>query len=143
MNPNRRPVWIWFVVAWLVLGVLYAYPMRASVSGAITPWEGVTRGLTHVTPVALAAAVIWWVTGIITWPPRSRWRFFAVHIAAAATYGVVWLAIDTSIIAWTTGYRIAFEIVRIFAGFQVLDGVMLYAAIAAVSYVVRIARRLR
>jgi LytS/YehU family sensor histidine kinase len=143
MKTVRRPIWLWFALAWLVLGVLYAYPMRASVSRAITPWEAITRGLTHVTPVALVAGVIWWFTGVVTWPPRRRWRFFAVHAIAAALYGFAWLAIDTSIIAWSTGYSVAFEIVRIFAGFQVLDGVVLYASIAAVSYVVRIARQLR
>jgi signal transduction histidine kinase len=140
---KRRSIWLWFTLAWLILGVLYAYPMRASVSRAITPWEAITRGLTHVTPVALAAGVIWWLTGIVTWPPRRRWRFFAAHVLAAALYGFIWLAMDTSIIAFSTGYSIAFEIVRTFAGFQVLDGVMLYASIAAVSYVVRIARQLR
>lgn len=143
MTTARRPIWIWFVLAWVALGMLYAYPMWASVNRAITPWQSISRGLTHVTPVALAGVVIWWFTGVVGWPPRSRWRFFAVHILAAAAYGFAWLAIDTSIIAWSTGYPIAFEIVRVFAGFQVLDGVILYASIAAVSYTVRIARRLR
>jgi len=143
MKTARRPIWIWFALAWLVLGVLYAYPMRAAVSRAITPWESVARGMTHVTPVALVAGAIWWLTGVVTWPPRRHWRFFAVHLVAAAAYGFVWLAIDTSIIAFGTGYSVAFEIVRVFAGFQVLDGVMIYASIAAVSYVVRIARQLR
>jgi sensor histidine kinase YesM len=143
MTNTRRPIWIWFALAWIVLGVLYAYPMRAAVSGVISPWQSLARGLTHVTPVGLATFAIWWFTGNVTWPPRSRWRFFAVHIVAAAAYGFAWLAIDTSIIAWSTGFPIAFEIVRLFAGFQVLDGVILYASIAAVSYVIRIARRLR
>src|SRR5215831_19465786 len=143
MQPTRRTNWIWLMVAWLVLGVLYGYPMRAAVGRAITPWEGIIRGLTHVAPVGLATVAIWWFTGVVTWPPRSRWRFFALHIAAAATYGFAWLAIDTSIIAFGTGYSIAFQIVQVFAGFQVLDGVMLYASLAAISYVVRIARQLR
>src|SRR5262249_39912487 len=115
-DMKRRSIWLWFALAWLVLGVLYGYPMRASVSGAITPWQGIARGLTHVAPVALAAGVIWWFTGVVTWPPRRRWRFFVVHVLAAAVYGFVWLAIDTSIIAYSTGYTVAFEIVRVFAG---------------------------
>src|SRR5215831_650613 len=143
MQTTRRTNWIWLTFAWLVLGVLYAYPMRTIVSGAITPWEAITRGLLHVTPVGLGAIAIWWFTGIVTWPPRSRWRFLAIHIAAAAIYGFGWLAIDTSIIVLSTGYPVAVEIIRTFAGFQVLDGVMLYASLAAISYVVRIARRLR
>jgi signal transduction histidine kinase len=141
--PRHRPLWPWFVLTGLTFGVLYAYPMWASVNGAITAWQSMTRGLTHVIPVALAAVMIWRLTGVMTWPPRHRWRFFAIHAAAAAAFGFVWLAIDTSLIAISTGYRIAFEIVRVFAGFQVLDGVIIFAAIAAVSYVVRIARQLR
>lgn len=143
MTPTRRPIWLWFAIAWLIFGVLYAYPMWASVSGVISPWESITRGLTHVTPVALAGIGIWWFTGTVSWPPRSRWRFFALHVLAAAAFGFAWLAIDTSIIALSVGYSVAFQIVRVFAGFQVLDGVILYASIAAGSYVIRIAKRLR
>lgn len=143
MTLNKRSLWIWIPVAWLVLGALYALPMRAAVLDAISYRQALARGLTHVVPVALASIVMWLVTGIMTWPPRHRWRFFAAHVVMAAAFGFLWLAIDTSIIAWTTGLPIALEIVRVFAGFQVLDGVILYASIVSVSYVIRIGRRLR
>jgi len=139
----RRPIWIWVTLAWLVFGVLYAYPMWAAVNGSITAWQSVARGLMHVAPVALGGIGIWWVTGVVSWPPRSRWTFFALHVLIACTFGVLWLLIDTSGIARSIGYTAAFQIVGVFAGFQVLDGVLVYASIAAISYVIRIAKRLR
>ena len=143
MTRTRRPIWLWFAIAWLILGVLYAYPMWASVSGVISPWESITRGLTHVTPVALAGIGIWWFTGI------ASGRLAVVGASSRSTFSPRprlgspgWRSTPPSS-RGAPGYPIAFKIVRVFAGFQVLDGVILYASIAAVSYVIRIAKRLR
>jgi LytS/YehU family sensor histidine kinase len=46
-------------------------------------------------------------------------------------------------IAFGTGFRAAIAITRTFAVFEIFDGVIFYSVIAAVSYVVRIATRLR
>jgi sensor histidine kinase YesM len=143
VSSNRRPIWIWVAIAWLVFGVLYAYPMWAAVYGSISASQSIARGLMHVAPVALGGVGIWWITGAVSWPPRSRWRFFALHAVVAVAFGVLWLLIDTTGIARSVGYANAFQIVRVFAGFQALDGILVYASIAAISYVIRIARRLR
>ena len=59
------------------------------------------------------------------------------------SFALIWLGVEISLIASSTGYRLAWEITRQFAGFQAFDGTFFYGLIAAGSYVIRIASRLR
>jgi two-component system LytT family sensor kinase len=80
---------------------------------------------------------------VLPWPPRSPWRFVALHASAATAFAVIWVASEIGEIALTTGWSVALQIGGTFAGFQLLDGFFVYSVIAAVSQVIRIATRLR
>jgi LytS/YehU family sensor histidine kinase len=71
------------------------------------------------------------------------WQFLLAHAALAVAFAVLWLSTEIGVIAAQTGLSVAIEIGKSFAGFQAIDGVFFYGLIAAASYVIRIATRLR
>lgn len=150
MSKNTARVWIWYAIGWVPVGILYSISqkVRSSLALLVEPrpmtWvESLIGGFGYVMPVALLGVAVWWLTRVLPWPPRRMSRFFATHILAAATFALVWLGVEVGLLAMNTGIALALRIAHSFAGFQVLDGVFVYGLIAAVSYVVLIARRLR
>jgi signal transduction histidine kinase len=145
MTATQRRAWVWYAVAWLVVGVVYASmmthsrPMFIGLSTSIAFLEGIG----YVVPVAFLGVGVWYFTGWLAWPPRHAWRFVAWHLGAAMIFSWSWLAAQGAWIAVGTGVRAAVLIVGSFAGYAVLDGVFVYGIIAAGSHAVRIASRLR
>jgi hypothetical protein len=145
MTATQRRAWVWYAVAWLVVGVVYASmmthsrPMFIGLPTSIAFLEGIG----YVVPVAFLGVGVWYFTGWLAWPPRHAWRFVAWHLGAAMIFSWSWLAAQGAWIAVGTGVRAAVLIVGSFAGYAVLDGVFVYGIIAAGSHAVRIASRLR
>ena len=138
---TRSRLWLWYALAWIPLALFYSVLVAAH--PAIVRRERAGSGTTYVAPVALLGVAIWWLSGVVEWPPRNVARFVAIHVAAMVSFALIWLGVEISHIASSTGYRVAWEITRQFAGFQALDGTFFYGLIAAGSYVIRIASRLR
>lgn len=140
MKPRSR-LWFWYAAAWVPLGLFYSALMARTRSMSVE--NALLQGTTYVAPLALFGIAIWWLSGVLEWPPRHRTRFIAVHVLSAMLLSTIWVGIEVSLIATSTGYSLAFEIARAFAGFQALDGLFFYGLLAAGSYVIRMAGRLR
>jgi two-component system LytT family sensor kinase len=137
----RGKAWIWYALAWIPVALFYAIPMARTRPMSVA--QALAQGFSHVLPAALLGVGVWALTRIIDWPPRDKWRFTALHVLGAAVFSAAWLSIEVGMIAIATGFSAAIELSKIFAGFQAIDGVFVYALIAAASYVIRIATRLR
>ena len=138
---TRSRLWLWYAGAWLPLGLFYSVLMSRTRPMSVA--NALVQGTTYVAPVALLGVAIWWLSGVVEWPPRNVARFVAIHVAGMVSFALIWLGVEISLIASSTGYRLAWEITRQFAGFQALDGMFFYGLIAAGSYAIRIASRLR
>jgi two-component system LytT family sensor kinase len=142
---TRRSIWWWYSAAWIPIMLGYIVPMwtTARFPGS-TIANAVIQSVSHWLTPALLGVVVWWLTSKVHWPPRSMWRFAAMHGAVAVLFSTVWLLADVSfILLGTRDLSATLFIVRSFQGFQFFDGLFVYAMMAATSHVVRIAGRLR
>lgn len=141
MAISRRRAWTLYVLGWVPIALMHA--MNVAATAPLTAMQVLDTALSYVIPVALLGVVVWWLSGVLVWPPRSKWRFVLVHTVAAVALAAIWLVAEVGAISMGTGVYAAIEIAKTFAGFQAADGVLVYALIAAGSYVIRIATRLR
>jgi len=141
MLSARVRAWGWYVVAWIPIAMFYAIPMARTRPMSVV--QALRQGFTHVIPAALLGVAVWWVTSIVRWPPKNRWKFALIHAVGAVAMSVLWLTFEVGLIAFYAGWAVAIDASKIFAGFQAIDGVFMYALIATGSYVIRIALRLR
>jgi two-component system LytT family sensor kinase len=141
MTISEKRAWTWYVVGWIPIAFFHALNVAATTP--MNAYASVLNGVSYVVPVALLGVGVWWLTGVLAWPPRNRWRFIFVHALAALSLAAVWLGAQVLAIASATGMYAALEIAKAFVGFQAADGVLVYALIATASYVLRIGSRLR
>jgi signal transduction histidine kinase len=143
----KQRAWWGYAAAWIPIALIYTVV-------AITPHPiyqrpvpplivAIIEGISYVAPVALMGVVVWRFTGMLTWPPRSLWRFLITHVVAAIAFSSAWLASQWALIGASVGLHMATEIVKGFAGFQIIEGIFVYGLVAAGSHAIRIATRLR
>jgi LytS/YehU family sensor histidine kinase len=105
--------------------------------------DALVASMLSVAPAWLLGLGVWWLTGKIPWPARSRPRFFAAHLLLALVYGALWSAVIAWLIA-TNASRSEFdEYVQKALGWQAVMGCFAYGVVAAVGYITRVSRRLR
>src|SRR5262245_1671835 len=104
---SRLRAWAWYAVAWTPIALCYAVPMARTRPMSVE--QSLLQGFTHVIPAALLGIVVWRFTAIVAWPPRSRWRFVAVHLVGAIAMSVAWLGFEVGLIARYTGWTEAIE----------------------------------
>ncbi|MFI5230702.1 MAG: sensor histidine kinase, partial [Gemmatimonadales bacterium] len=143
MKALLRRGWLWYVVAWIPMAFLYAEVMKQIPNRSLPYSVALSEAFSSIAPVAMLGVAAWWLSGRVSWPPRRVWSFALVHLAAMALFIGLWLAAEVTMIAFGTGFRAAIAITKTFAVFETFDGVIFYSVIAAVSYAVRIATRLR
>jgi two-component system LytT family sensor kinase len=141
MNAAQRRAWWWYAAAWVPVAAFFSVLMAKT--GAPTLRVALIQGVSYVIPVAVLGVGVWRLTSLLDWPPRSIPRFLGTHVAGAVLFSLTWIAVEIALIARAQGFRAAIETSRIFAGFEALEGIFIYGLIAAVSYVIRIATRLR
>ena len=137
--------WVAYAAAWLPHATIYATIFFIAAGPSIP--RAIFWTLCNVGSAALLGVVVLRLCDRLPWTPYGRARFFAVHVAAALTYATAWisfmmllLSIEQSIAAgrWTP---------TAFAGaivaWSVLLGVMIYATIASIAYVIQVSTRLR
>jgi sensor histidine kinase YesM len=141
MTKKRAQMWAWYAAAWVPLAALYSIiitrqrPMSAG--------DSLRSGVGYVLPVALLGVGVWWLTRIVVWPPKSRWRFFVTHAFLAATFAGLWLFAEVALIAVGTGFALAIQISKSFALFQSLDALLFYGILSTGSYLIGAVSRLR
>jgi two-component system, LytTR family, sensor kinase len=141
MKITRASGWSWYALVWVPIALLHSLNIAAT--SPIPFSQALIAGVTYVIPVALLGAAVWWLTGILGWPPRTPWKFVLVHVLAAVLLSATWLTLEVGSMVAAMGMYAALELAKTFAGFQGVDGLIVYSLIAAGSYVIRIAARLR
>jgi hypothetical protein len=94
---TKARAWFWYWIAWIPFAVIYAImtamPVSTRIQRPIPPLPlAFVEGLTYVAPVAIMGVVVWWLVGRLAWPPRSTWRFIAVHVAVGTVFSILWLS---------------------------------------------------
>jgi signal transduction histidine kinase len=143
---TKKRAWLSYAAAWIPVALMFTAvtitprPVFQRPVPSLLP--AIVEGITYVVPVALMGVAVWWFTGMLAWPPRRAWRFLLAHVAAGIAFSGGWLVSQWALIVWDVGVRLATEIVKTFAGFQIIEGVFVYGLVAAGSHAIRIATRL-
>jgi sensor histidine kinase YesM len=140
-RTRNNPV-IWGLVAWFVIAIAYVIPMLETRPGA-SLLSALVSSFSHWLMPAILSPVIWRWTARVPWPTKTPVRFTVLHLVSAAVFTSVWFSFDFLMISWAIGLTAALALVKTFQGFQLIDGAFFYFMIAAASYVVRVATRLR
>lgn len=138
---GRLRGWLLYAIAWVPVAVAYGHLIGGE--RGVTGWAKVSEGVQAAALPALLGVIVWWITGRIRWPARRPVVFFLLQVLLAAAYAIVWLLLVIGGIASGTGLARALEIVSVFAGWQLVSGVLMYGITAGIAYAIRISRSLR
>jgi LytS/YehU family sensor histidine kinase len=145
MAGKSSKFWIVYLAAWLPYAASYAAVFLAQGSASMT---AVIRGtLINIGSAALLGLGVLRICERFPWKHHRRRWFFPAHIGFVATYSLLWLlammlmvTLERSVIAgrWTS---VIFARPVIYWTF--LSGIMIYATISSVAYVIQVSSRLR
>ncbi|HEY9226543.1 MAG TPA: hypothetical protein VIP11_07860, partial [Gemmatimonadaceae bacterium] len=141
MSRTRAQMWAWYAAAWIPLAAMYSIVITRQQPMSIG--QSLVRGVWYVLPVPLLGVGVWWLTRVLVWPPKSRWRFFITHAFLASAFAGLWLFAEVAIIARSTGFAQAIEICKTFAVYQSVDAVLFYGILSTGSYLIGVVSRLR
>ena len=141
MIPRRGRGWLLYAAAWVPIALVYGQLIGAQ--RGVGGLQAIVSGIDYTLTPALLGAGVWWVSGRVLWPARNATVFFLAHVALAALYTMVWLAVVLASIALGTGWARAVTITSAFAGWQFTYGIWAYGIIAGISYAIRISGSLR
>ena len=131
--PRRRTLEA-ALPAWLLSTLMFAALYQGFPST-----RAFAKGAALAAVTAVSALVLWWASGRIPWPRRVTLGVYAVHLAAAAAYGVLWAGLDlgqASLIAGENRFRY-------FSLDLVLYGVIIYGLAMGLFYAIRAQQRAR
>jgi signal transduction histidine kinase len=143
--PRSRRFWLVYAAAWLPYAALYLLIFLSE--GRSTPATAVVDVLTNVGTAAVLGLSALAATGRMRWSSRRPLAFFLAQTALALAYAAAWWAaiglvftVRTSLARgeWTPRYLGGYAL-----PWQMFSGVMVYAAIAGISYALQAAGRLR
>ena len=141
MTKTRAQMWVWYAAAWLPMAAFYSLIITSQ--RPMSAGESLMTVVGYVLPAALLGVGVCWLTGIVAWPPKSRWRFFVTHAFLASAFAGLWLLAEVALIASSTGFTQAIHIIKTFALFQARDGVLFYGIVSIGSYLIGAVSRLR
>jgi signal transduction histidine kinase len=125
--------WLPMLAMWVVLSMAY---------GQLSFAAALPRASATVAVAAILGLGVWHFCARMPWPHELRIRFYALHLAAATLYSVLWLACLFASEPLLTGtpIREAFRSARA-TGWWVVLGLCLYGVVAGVSYAIQTQRR--
>lgn len=133
------PWWV-YAAALVPLGILYAAALVTT--GTLPLSLAIRQAIVFVAPISLIGVGVWWLSG------KLAGRFHpagivAAHLVVALVVTAAWLAFEVGMIAAEANLTLALQVARGFAGFQVIDGLFVYAVLSTGSHVIRVSARLR
>lgn len=134
-----------FLLAWFPLAVLWALFLVSYGNGTIRPTVAIQSAVQSIGSAAVLSLVIWWFSGVVAWPERVRFGFYAAHLAMALVYSASWQISVSAFEAVQSG-RSVFVVLGDqwgLVGWRVLTGVCLYGLVAGTCYALRIREKLR
>ncbi|MGQ0720772.1 MAG: sensor histidine kinase [Candidatus Eiseniibacteriota bacterium] len=145
MDLRHARFWTWYALAW---APFLAIIILAFVASGQDPLLWVLLGaLINTAPAAVLGVPLVRLCRRLRWTPDSPGRFFAVHAALALAWGVVVAGIESALFvalgSWRNGSLHFDAFVPAIALWQLLIAVIVYCAIAGVTYTTEIQSRLR
>ena len=130
-------VWLPYAASYVAVFVQQGSPILSAISDA----------LSNVVTAALLGVCVLWICRRLPWSVYCRPWFFVLHIALAALYAVLWIVAICSLYTllatiqrgqWTP------VVLRSWAlQWELFSGLMIYATLASVAYVLQVAANLR
>jgi len=136
--------WLIYALAWLPYAASYAaiFVQQGSSVGSAT-----IDALCNVASAALLGVGVLWFCRRLSWSLRRHSWFFAAHLVAAALYAFLWVSAVSAIftvLATIEKNHLTIVFLRSFAlQWELFSGLMIYATLASVTYVLQITVDLR
>jgi len=127
---TRRVVWLQMLIGWLPLWALFAALIIIVHGGH--PHAAGFAALRMIIAAAALAIVVNRITERVPWPRPVRPTFVMLHLAAAFTFSVSWLALNSAIES-VVSRAVIIVLPYPFAA-MIMFGVWLYVMVAGVSY---------
>ncbi len=137
----RSYAWWIYAAAWIPFAAIYA--LALATTKTLPPQRAIIAGFSYAIPIAFFGVGIWWLAGILVARRVGPVAMVAIHVVAGVATTFAWLFIEIGQIAMAAGFDAAMASSQTFAGFEVLDGLFIYAVLAAGSHAIRMASRLR
>lgn len=137
---NRFRFLVLYAAPWSVFGLLYTILLLiggdTSVLGAIADsiWS-------LALPCALGL-VVWRICTKLPWPSQQPRKFFAIHMGLALAYTCGWSATTVFRMTRSGPPAVVAAFLKRALTWELLEGVLVYGAIAGVCYLLQIDRRL-
>ncbi len=135
----KRLGWI-YAAPWVVFYILYSLMLLSM--RQTTFMEAQASTLFTVGPAAIMGIGVWKLSSLIAWSDTRRLRFFSIHAISALVYSAVWSGITVAQISFFAPPGVVTRFIDNALGWQVVMGVLMYASIASVTYVVSVSRSL-
>ena len=137
--------WLIYFLAWIPYALSYIAVFLTQLdTGIFSIFRSMLR---NILPAALLGICIIWVLNRINWSLHKKIWFFPAHILLATVYSLIWtgtlfllLTIDISL---RNGVWTPITFVGKALQWQVFSGLMIYATIASIIYVLQVVRNLR
>ncbi len=133
--------WAGFILIWVIGAMLWSL---AAASGGAPPLEAVRVGAAQMAVAALLALVIWRLSAVVPWQPRT-WTFPLIHLGSLALFTTAYTAVQ-GVALWhgrPVLEALGAALTSPVTGWNLLMGGFLYLAIAGVSYARRAETALR
>jgi two-component system LytT family sensor kinase len=137
--------WLIYFAAWVPYGLSYVAVFLGQ--GFENIWRALVAMLCNVPAAAFLGIGLVLFFNKFVWSLRHRWYFFPVHICSALAFSFLWYgsvlfflsgytALQRGVwtLVWFTGYALQW---------QIFSGVMIYATIACVIYLLQTVNNLR
>jgi hypothetical protein len=128
---RRTSIWIQLVIGWLPVWALY-FTLIYVMHQPARPLFAALAALRAIVPAALLGLLVHRFAKRFPWPRPFRVSFVLLHLVAAVTYALSWVA-SVSVVESLIRLRLALVVGPGFTPFFVL-GIWLYVMVAGVSY---------
>ena len=142
----RRSLRFWFVYAlpWLAFAASY---VAVFVQQGSSLDQAISDALINAGSAALLGICVLWICGRLSWSLYRRPWFFPLHVVLALLYATLWVGVVslvfTIFLTIQTG-KLTITYLHSFAlQWEFFSGVMIYATLASVAYILQISVRLR
>ena len=141
---NRR-FWLGYALAWTPYAISYvAVFISQSNLGITTQLVSMAR---NIIPAALLGIGVLLFCNRVTWASHKKLWFFPVHLVLSLVYSTVWAFVLFFLLTlgtyWASGQWNWFLFFGNALQWQIFTGIMIYATIASVAYVIQAVQNLR
>lgn len=137
--------WLIYALAWIPYALTYgAVFLTQAEARPIGLLAAIGR---NIIPAALLGLGVIWICNRLPWPLHRRIWFFPLHFLFAAVYSLVWTGVLFFLLTLSayqqTGVWRPVSFVGNALQWQIFTGIMLYATIASIVYVLQAVQNLR